>query len=176
MNDSIPGATDSPASPINASSGSVANSVATATLPAVAGKTNFLSGLDVTGSGASAASVITGTISGIVGGPLAASLVVTVWEAAFSNLAAWAMPRAESYPRQSFPSPTAVGAFQDSERETVIRSRKRWRPPQCAISDHCPNGLADCKVDPQRAFLFVPVRQERTNFSKRRTDSSFLET
>lgn len=34
--------------PVAASSGNVANAVATATLPAVAGKTNFLSGFEIT--------------------------------------------------------------------------------------------------------------------------------
>lgn len=65
-----PGASASPAASVNASSGNVANAVATAALAATPGKTNFLSGFEVTGSGATAASAIIGTITGVVGGPL----------------------------------------------------------------------------------------------------------
>jgi hypothetical protein len=70
MFNDFPGSASSPATPVNASSGNVANAVAAASLPASVGKTNFLTGVDVTGAGATAASVITGTISGVVGGPL----------------------------------------------------------------------------------------------------------
>jgi hypothetical protein len=72
----FPGASASPAASVNASSGAVANAIASATLAAVTGKTNFLSGFEVTGSGATAASVITGTISGVVGGPLSYAMAV----------------------------------------------------------------------------------------------------
>lgn len=57
-----------------ASSGNVANAAAVATLPAVAGKTNYLSGINLNGSGATAASVVEATITGLSGG----TLVVTV--------------------------------------------------------------------------------------------------
>jgi hypothetical protein len=48
--------------------GNVAAAVATATLPAVLNKTNFLSGFDVTSGGATAAGVVTLTITGLLGG------------------------------------------------------------------------------------------------------------
>lgn len=53
---------------VGASSGSVANATASATLPAVAGKTNYIAGLEISGSGATAASVVTATITGLLGG------------------------------------------------------------------------------------------------------------
>lgn len=52
----------------HASSGTVANATATATLPAIAGKTAKLAGLMVTGSGATAAATITCTVTGLNGG------------------------------------------------------------------------------------------------------------
>ena len=39
-----------------------------ATMPAVAGKTNYLTGFAVTGGGATAASIVTVTVTGLVGG------------------------------------------------------------------------------------------------------------
>lgn len=53
---------------VQASSGNVAAAVATATLPAVLNKMNYLSGFDVTSSGATAASVVSLTITGLLGG------------------------------------------------------------------------------------------------------------
>lgn len=41
-----------------------------ATLPAVPGRTNYITGFEVTGSGATAGSVINVTVTGVVGGPL----------------------------------------------------------------------------------------------------------
>jgi hypothetical protein len=55
---------------VNASSGNVAAGTASATLAAVSGKTNYLSGFSLTSSGATAASVVTGTVTGILGGTL----------------------------------------------------------------------------------------------------------
>lgn len=55
---------------VASSSGNVSNAVAVATLPAVAAKTNYLSGFEVTGAGATAALVVTVTVAGVVGGPL----------------------------------------------------------------------------------------------------------
>jgi hypothetical protein len=49
---------------LQASSGSVAAAVATATLPAAAGKTTYLTGFTFTGSGATAASVVLLTVTG----------------------------------------------------------------------------------------------------------------
>lgn len=54
--------------PVDATSGVVANATATATMPAVAGKTNVLNALQVTGLGATAGSTVTGTITGVQGG------------------------------------------------------------------------------------------------------------
>lgn len=53
---------------ISASSGNVAAAVAAATLPAVAGKTNFLTGFTVTGAGATAGLPVLVTITGVLGG------------------------------------------------------------------------------------------------------------
>ena len=50
------------------SSGDVAAAAAIATLPGVSGKTNFLSGFILAGSGATAASVVLVTITGLLGG------------------------------------------------------------------------------------------------------------
>ncbi|HLY84818.1 MAG TPA: hypothetical protein VKQ71_17670 [Acidimicrobiales bacterium] len=61
----------------------VANSATTggaapiaATLPGVAGKTTYLTGFEVTGSGATAASVQLVTVTGVVGGPLSYDLAI----------------------------------------------------------------------------------------------------
>jgi hypothetical protein len=58
------------ATPITADSGNVANATATATLAAVAGKTTYITGFQVTASGATAASVVTVTVTGVVTGTL----------------------------------------------------------------------------------------------------------
>jgi hypothetical protein len=54
----------------NASSGNVAAATAAATIPAVLGKLACLAGIDVTAAGATAAAVVTLTITGVKGGPL----------------------------------------------------------------------------------------------------------
>lgn len=59
-----------------ATSGSGANSSVSCTLPAVPGKTNYITGFDVTGSGATAGSVVTVTLNGCVGGTLSYTLAV----------------------------------------------------------------------------------------------------
>lgn len=59
-----------------AGSGNVANAAATATLAAVAAKTNYLSGFIVTGAGATAASVVALTITGLLGGTRTQNIVV----------------------------------------------------------------------------------------------------
>lgn len=56
------------ATPIKASSGNVANASGVATIAAVAGKTAYISRFDVTGSGATAASVVSVTVAGLLGG------------------------------------------------------------------------------------------------------------
>lgn len=57
--------------PTGASSGNVAASAAVATLSAVAGKTMFITGFEVTSAGATVAAVVTVTIVGAVGGTMA---------------------------------------------------------------------------------------------------------
>lgn len=56
------------ATPVSASSGNVANANAVATLPAVAGKTTYITGFEITGAGATAAAVVLATLAGLVGG------------------------------------------------------------------------------------------------------------
>ena len=51
-----------------ASSGNVAAATATATLAAAAGKTTYIQGFMVSGGGATAAAVVAGTITNLVGG------------------------------------------------------------------------------------------------------------
>ena len=58
------------ATPVSSSSGDVAASSAVATLPAVAGKTNFISGLAITGMGATAAGQALATLAGLLGGTM----------------------------------------------------------------------------------------------------------
>lgn len=50
------------------SSGNVANATAAATIPAVVGRTGYLTGVELTGAGATAGSVIAFTITGLLGG------------------------------------------------------------------------------------------------------------
>ena len=61
---------------INADSGVQSNAAATATLPASATLNTWLTGFEVSGAGATAASVITVTVTGVVNGPLHYVLVV----------------------------------------------------------------------------------------------------
>lgn len=69
-------ATGTPAVPVRGSSGNVANATATASIPAVAGKTAYVAGFDITGSGATAASVVNPTLAGILGGTATYTLAV----------------------------------------------------------------------------------------------------
>lgn len=57
-----------PANNAQSSSGNVANASAVATLAAVAGKTTFISGFEITGAGATAAAVVIATVTGLLGG------------------------------------------------------------------------------------------------------------
>ena len=50
---------------ITASSGNVANASAVASLPAVANRTNYITGFEITSTGSTAASIVTVTITGI---------------------------------------------------------------------------------------------------------------
>ncbi len=60
--------TGATATSVKASSGNVANASAAATLAAVAAKTAYITGFDVTGTGATAASVVSVTVTGLLGG------------------------------------------------------------------------------------------------------------
>lgn len=53
---------------VSASSGNVAAATATATIPAVAGKRTYISGFEVTASGATGALVVNVTVVGLLGG------------------------------------------------------------------------------------------------------------
>lgn len=64
------------ATPVTNSSGNQANAAATATLPAAAGVFTWLSSFQVTGGGATAASVVLVTVTGVVGGTITFALVV----------------------------------------------------------------------------------------------------
>lgn len=61
---------DTTALPTTGSSGNVANASAIATLAAVAAKTNYLTGFEVTASGATAASIVLVAVTGLLGGTL----------------------------------------------------------------------------------------------------------
>lgn len=70
-----------------AASGNVAAGTATATLAAVAGRTLFLEGFDLTGSGPTTASAINLTVTGLLGGTLTYTLtpLAGILLAAFPN-------------------------------------------------------------------------------------------
>lgn len=53
---------------VAATSGNVANASAAATIAAVAAKTNYITGLEITFAGATAASVVIATLTGLLGG------------------------------------------------------------------------------------------------------------
>ncbi len=55
---------------VNSSSGNVANAIATATLAAAAGKTTYITGFEVTGSGATAGAPALVTVAGVAGGTM----------------------------------------------------------------------------------------------------------
>lgn len=72
-----PNGTDgSDATPVTAGSGNQANATATATIGAVAGKTAYIAGFDIVGTGATAASVVAPTLTGVVGGTKTYALAV----------------------------------------------------------------------------------------------------
>lgn len=56
------------ATSVQASSGNVAAATATATLPATSGKTTYISGFQITGTGATAALAVNPTVTGLLGG------------------------------------------------------------------------------------------------------------
>jgi hypothetical protein len=59
-----------------ASSGNVAATATTATIPAAAGLTNYITGFIVTGAGATAASVIQVTVTGCIGGTMTFDMAI----------------------------------------------------------------------------------------------------
>lgn len=60
----------------SASSGNVANAAAVATLAGAVGKSTWVTGFEITASGATAASVVTATLTGILGGTMSYTFVV----------------------------------------------------------------------------------------------------
>lgn len=68
---SLPGSRIPPgATQVTASSGNVANTSAVAALPAVAGKTNYVTGITITSGGATAAALVNATLAGVIGGTM----------------------------------------------------------------------------------------------------------
>jgi len=61
---------------ISAASGNVAAAAATATIAAIADRINFLTGFTITGAGATAASVIAVTVTGLKGGTLTYNMAI----------------------------------------------------------------------------------------------------
>ena len=59
-----------PSNTLNSASGNVANANAAATLAAAAGKTTFISGFELTATGATVGLPVTATVTGILGGTL----------------------------------------------------------------------------------------------------------
>jgi hypothetical protein len=55
---------------VNATSGNVANAQAQATLAATAGKTNYITGLTVSGGGSTAGAGVTVSVAGLLGGTI----------------------------------------------------------------------------------------------------------
>lgn len=64
------------ATPVNGGSGNVAAAAAAVTFAAVSAKTNYLSGFQLTGGGATGASVIALTITGLLGGTIVYNIPV----------------------------------------------------------------------------------------------------
>ncbi len=62
--------------PISSSSGNVAAASAVATLAAAAAKTTYISGLALTGGGATGASLVTATVAGLLGGTMSLTFAV----------------------------------------------------------------------------------------------------
>lgn len=58
------------ATPVQASTGIIANSAASASLPAVVGKTNYVTSIQVMGAGATASTLIAATLAGLLGGSI----------------------------------------------------------------------------------------------------------
>jgi hypothetical protein len=56
------------ATPVTAASGNVANASAAATLAAVSGKTNYVTGFTITAGGSTGAALVSATLTGLLGG------------------------------------------------------------------------------------------------------------
>jgi len=84
---------------LTSSSGNVAAATATATFAAPANGTNYMTGFIITGAGATAASVVVATITGLIGGTM--SFVVTVPAGATTAITPLAV---------TFPIPVAAAA------------------------------------------------------------------
>ena len=69
---------------LNSSSGNVAAGSAVATFPAVAAKTNFVTGFEITGGGATGAALVVATLVGLLGGT-ASYIVAAVAGATLGN-------------------------------------------------------------------------------------------
>lgn len=61
---------------VTSSSGNVANASAVATLPGIAAKTTYLTSYTITGGGATGASIVNATITGVVGGTMTLNFIV----------------------------------------------------------------------------------------------------
>ena len=77
-----PASSGSTTAPLSASSGNVANAAAVATLAAAAAVTTYISGFEVTSGGATAASLVSITITGLIGGTATYTLGVVAGAAA----------------------------------------------------------------------------------------------
>lgn len=87
------------ATPITSSSGNVANAPAVATFPAVPGKTNYVESITMNGGGATAAAIVSATLTGAISGTMTFTYGVV------------AGPTAANTPRQfSFSPPIPASA------------------------------------------------------------------
>lgn len=76
-NTALPQANNGPAVAVTGTSGNVAAAVATATLPVVLNRTNWISGFEFTSAGATGASVVTCTLTGTISGTMSYTIAVT---------------------------------------------------------------------------------------------------
>lgn len=73
------------ATSVNVTSGVQANATATATMPAVAAKRNYITGFSITGAGATAAAAVSATLTGLMGGSTMNYTVTAVAGATLAN-------------------------------------------------------------------------------------------
>lgn len=91
--DPASGGSNSGVDELTASSGNVANASAAATLAAAAGETTYITGFEITASGATAAAVVTVTVTGTIGGTLSYTFVAP------AGATAQATPLVVEFPR-----------------------------------------------------------------------------